>query len=142
MVTIATIVLGVSFLFAGGAIVARLSALLQRRRKEGSRWRSWAPGSTGETLAGITGIVLGILGLAGHSARRPDPVCRHRVRCGAGDRSGANIRIREIVMAYRQELPVARQVARQSVLATTGVQVLAGLGAVTLGIIALAGMCP
>lgn len=56
--------------------------------------------------------------------------------------AGANIRVNDMVMTYRHEHPMARQVAREAVLATTGLQVLTGLGAIALGIIALAGIVP
>lgn len=142
MVTIATIALGVSFLLEGGAIVARWSALLHEVTEGRVRMMELGAGVTGEALAGITGIVLGILGLLGIVPAVLIP-CAVIVFGGAlvvG--AGANVRINDLVMTYRQEQPIARQVAREAVLATTGLQMLVGFGAITLGIIALAGFVP
>jgi hypothetical protein len=142
MVTIATIALGVSFLFEGGAIVARLSALLHETTEGRVQMAELGAGITGETLAGIAGIVLGILGLVGILPAVLVPSAAIVFGAALVIGAGTRIRLDDIVMTYRQEHPMARQVAHQSVLATTGVQVLVGLGAITFGIIALAGYAP
>jgi hypothetical protein len=142
MVTIATIVLGVSFLFEGGAIVARLSALLHEVTEGRIQMAELGAGTTSETLAGITGIVLGILGLLGVLPAVLIPSAAIVFGAALVIGAGANIRVNDMVMTYRHEHPMARQVAREAVLATTGLQVLTGLGAITLGIIALAGIVP
>ena len=140
LVTIATIALGVSFLLEGGAIVARTSALLHEVTEGAMEMTELRTGMTGESLAGFAGIALGILALLG-------VVPAVLISCAAivfggalAIGSGANVRINDLMMEYRHEHPMARRVAREAVLATTGLQVLTGLGAVALGIVALAGI--
>jgi hypothetical protein len=142
LVAISAIVLGASFLFEGGAIVARRSALLQETTEGRVQSAELGAGITGETLAGLGGITLGILSLAGIVPAVLLP-CAVIVFGGAmviG--SGANVRINDLALAYRQEHPVARRLAREAVVATTGLQALVGLGAITLGIISLVGIAP
>lgn len=142
LVPIATIALGVSFLFEGAAIMARLSALLHGATEGRVQMTELRAGMTGETLAGLAAIVLGILGLLGVLPAVLSP-CAAIVFGGAlviG--AGANLRVNGLMMTYRQEHPIARQVARQAVLATAGLQLLVGFSAITLGIVALAGIMP
>jgi len=142
LVAISAIVLGVSFLFEGGAIVARRSALLREATEGRVQLAEMGAGMTGEFLAGLAGIVLGIIGLAGvvPAVLIPCAVIVFGAALVIG--SGANVRINDLAMAYRQEHPVARRLAREAVIATTGLQVLIGLGAITLGIVALVGIVP
>jgi hypothetical protein len=140
MVTIATVVLGVSFLLEGGAIAARWSALLHEVA-EGPMAEMGA-GITGEALAGITGIVLGILGLLGVVPAVLIPCAAIMFGAALVIGAGANVRVNDLVMTYKQEHPIARQAAHEAVFAATGLQVLIGLGAITLGIIALVGIMP
>lgn len=142
LVAISTIVLGVSFLFEGGAIVARRSALLHETTEGRVRGAELGAGMTSEVMAGLTGIVLGILGMAGVAPAILIPCSVIVFGAAILIGSGANTRINDLAMAYRQEHPAARQLAREAVDATTGLQTLVGLGAITLGIIALVGFVP
>jgi len=142
LVAISCIVLGVSFLFEGGAIVARRSALLQETTEGRVQLAELGAGMTGETLAGLAGIVLGILSLAAVAPAILLPCAVIIFGAAMVIGSGANVRINDLAMAYRQEHPVARRLAREAVVATTGLQVLVGLGVITLGIIALVQIVP
>jgi hypothetical protein len=142
MLTIATIGIGASFLFEGGAIVARMSDLLAEVTEGRVGMAELGAGTTGETLAGVAGIALGILGLVGVLPAVLIPCAAIVFGAALAIGAGTNVRINDMVMTSRQEHPIARQVARQAVLATTGLQVLVGLGAITLGIVALVGVVP
>jgi len=142
MVTIATIALGASFLLEGAAIVARTRALVHEVTEGKTEMAELGTGMGGETLAGLAGITLGILGLVG-------VVPAILISCAAivfgaalviG--AGANIRINDMAMEYRAEHPMVRRVVGEAVKASSGLQVLAGLGAITLGILALIGIVP
>jgi len=142
LLTVSAIVLGFSFLFEGGAIVARRSALLQETTEGRVQLAELGAGMTGETLAGLGGIVLGILSLAGivPAILLPCAIILFGAAMVIG--SGANVRINDLAMAYRQEHPAARHLAREAVIGTAGLQSLVGLGAITLGIIGLVGIVP
>jgi hypothetical protein len=119
LVSVATIGVGAAFLFEGAAIVSRLSDLLYEVTE-------------GKSEAIELGAVPAIL------------ISSAAIIFGAGlvIGAGANMRINELTMGHREEHPMARSIAREAVKATTGLQVLAGLGAITLGILALAGVEP
>lgn len=62
--------------------------------------------------------------------------CRNKKsmkRSVPGTGAGTNVRLHDTLMTWRQEYPVARQIGHQAALATTGVEVLGGLSAITLG---------
>jgi hypothetical protein len=99
-------------------------------------------GVTGETLAGITGIVLGVLGCLNVYPAVLLPVAAIVFGAGLILGAGANVRINELIAVHREDEAKARYAIRQAVLATTGLQVFIGLAAVTLGIIALASSYP
>lgn len=138
----ATIAVGVSFLIEGAALGSRLSDLLRESTGGRVQMGELGGGITGETLAGIAGIVLGILGALNVVPAVLLPIAAIVYGAGLVIGAGANVRINELVVVHREDHPMARGVIRQAVLATTGLQVLVGLGAVTLGIIALAGSYP
>ena len=120
----------------------RLSSLLHEATEGRVQMAELGAGTTGETLAGIAGIVLGILGILGVLPGVLIPSAAIVFGGALVIGAGANVRINDLVITYREEHPMARHIARQAVLATTGLQVLVGLGAITLGIIALAGIVP
>lgn len=142
LVSVATIGIGAAFLFEGAAIMARLSDLLHEVTEGKSEAAELGAGTTGETLAGLAGVALGILAILGviPEVLIPSAVIIFGAALVVG--AGANLRINELAMGYREEHPMARRIAREAVRGTTGLQVLAGLGAITLGIVALAGVEP
>ena len=142
LLSAATIAVGISFLIEGAAIASRLSDLLHESTAGRVQMSELGGGVTGETLAGIVGIILGILGALNVYPAVVLPVAAIVFGAGLIIGAGANIRINELVVVHREDHPMARNVIRQAVLATTGLQVLVGVGAVVLGIIALAGDYP
>jgi hypothetical protein len=142
LVSVATIGVGAAFLFEGAAVISRLSDLLHVATEGRIQAAELGAGTTGETLAGFAGIALGILSILGvvPGVLIPAAAIVFGVALVLG--AGTNMRINHLTVAYRQEHPIAQEVAREAVRATTGLQVLAGLGAITLGILALAAVEP
>jgi len=138
----ATIAVGVSFLIEGAAVATRLSDLLHETTEGRVQMSELGAGITGETLAGVVGIVLGILGILNVLSLVLLPIAAIVYGAALILGAGANVRLSEITIAHKESQPIARHVIRQAVLATTGFQILVGLGAVTLGIIALAQIYP
>lgn len=91
-----------------------------------------------EMLAGLAGGALGISGLLGVSQTALIACASFIFGAALVLEARANVRIKDILTMYRQEHPMSPDVARQVDLATTSLQVPAGLGVVVLGIIALA----
>lgn len=138
----ATIAIGISFLIEGATIASRLSDLLHEATEGRVQMSELGGGVTGETLTGIVGVVLGILGILNVAPGVLLPIAAIVYGAGLVIGAGANVRINELVAIHREDSATARRVIRQAVLATTGLQVLVGLGAIALGIIALAGEIP
>jgi hypothetical protein len=138
----ATIAVGISFLIEGAALASRLAELLHESTKGRVEMSELGSGVTGETVAGIVGIVLGVLGSLNVYPGVVLPVAAIVYGAGLMLGAGANVRINELIVGHREEEATARFAIRQAVLATTGLQVFIGLAAVILGIIALASAYP
>jgi hypothetical protein len=142
LLSAATIAVGVSFLLEGAAIAARLADMLEEATEGRVQMAELGTGVTAETLAGIGGIALGILAALNVVPSVLLPIAAIVFGGAAVLGAGTNVSINELLVAHRGEHGLARRVIRQAVFATTGLQVLVGLGAITLGIIALAGQYP
>ncbi len=138
----ATIAVGIAFLIEGAAIASRLAELVHESTKGRVEMSELGSGVTGETLAGIVGIVLGVLGSLNVYPEVLLPVAAIVYGAGLILGAAANVRINELIVVHREEEATARFAIRQAVLATTGLQVFVGLASVTLGIIALASAYP
>jgi cation transporter-like permease len=142
LLSLSAIGIGVCFLLDGAAVVRRISTSLREATEGKTQMMELGPGTTGETLAGITGIALGLLGLFGVV-----PVvlmlCAAIV-FGAALAIGSRTRsyMHKIMLTRRQEASISRNAVSQIVLLTTGLQVLLGLAAFALGIIGLGDAAP
>jgi hypothetical protein len=141
MASIATIAFGVALLAQGGAVAARYSRLL--RETTPAEWEARAEISGGmgaEFLAGGAGVVLGVLGLLGIGTATLIPIAIIVFGGALLLGSGATVDLSSIAEPTPQER--FAHVARQAMVAASGAQVLLGIAAIVLGIIALAGIDP
>jgi len=140
MVAIATVGIGVSLLFIGGAIASRYSELIQQVTKGRVEIAEVSSGTTAESLGGAAGIALGVLALLGLIPMIL--IAAAVIVFGGAIIMGAGIteRLSILEMEHAEENQLARRVMREIVNATSGVQVLAGLAAITLGILSLTGI--
>jgi hypothetical protein len=127
LVCIASIVVGVAVAFEGGALSARHNTLLSEGRITDKHSRSW--GVTYIFFAGAAGIALGILSLLNVVPMVLIAVSAIVLGSALMVDSGANEHLRELESS-------------QATQATTGVQLMVGIGTVALGILALAGVAP
>jgi len=142
VLSVAVIAVGVSFLFEGAAIASRLSQLFHEATEGKVDMAELGGGTGAETLTGIAGIVLGILGLLFVVPLILLPIAAIVFGVGLIFGAGTNVSLNHIAMTHKHENPMARHIARQAIRATTGFQVLAGLASIVLGIIAVAGGDP
>lgn len=136
LLAIATIALGVALTFEGGTIAGRYSRLL-RETIAGSSTSELGGGMGVEMLAGIGGIVLGVLALLNIF---PAVLCSVAVIVFGGTfllSSGATARLNQLEGHYRGWSEASKEVAREATQAASGVRILTGIGAVVLGILAL-----
>ncbi len=135
LTAIAAIALGAALLSEGGAVAGRYSDLL---RRVAGRSAEMGAGMTAEIVGGIAGITLGILALVG--------VASWTLLDIAAIGFGASLVASTwLVSALDQARPspsgvAGSEAARQAVRATAAPHILVGLGAMTLGILALTGV--
>ncbi len=140
MLPIATIALGAALLFEGGAIASRFSKLLTETAKGRFETSELGVGLTAEVVGGLAGVILGILTLLGVSPSILMPVAVIVFGGTLLFGSGVTARLNNLQIAKSGENEAFREVAREAVSASAGVQLFLGLAAVTLGIIAVAGI--
>lgn len=142
MVAIATILVGIALLFEGGAIGARFSSLVSETGGGRLGALELGGGMTAEFIGGIAGVILGILSLLGVYSMILVPVAAIVFGGTLLLGSGATTRLNDLQIERACDKQETRHVARAAVRSATGVQVLIGLGSLTLGILSVIGMTP
>jgi hypothetical protein len=143
LMSVASIAVGLALAFEGGAISARYSALMDF--EEGptqvgasARWG----GVTTLFLAGSAGITLGILSLLGIVPMILIPVSALIYGAALILDSGTNARLSVLEARHSDEFKAKESTIKETAQATAGIQVLAGIGSIVLGILALNGVSP
>jgi hypothetical protein len=145
LMAVGTILIGAAILLQGAAVSARYHKLIREYAEPGLMGWEDPDGGVGlsaESLAGLAGIVLGILALIGF-----DPVTLCAVALiafGAAELLGsaATSRNNATVFGRRDFGDSTQRVISEAVHVSAGGQILAGLGAVVLGILSLLGFLP
>jgi hypothetical protein len=139
LLAIATIVVGAGLLFEGGVFSARFSALVSRMEKTPFRLRGWM---AAEFVAGIAGITLGILALLSFAPFVLIPIAAMSMGIAQILNSGLNTRLNALEISGTKSEGLYQEEARETVNPYIGMGGLMGLGALVLGLIALAGVNP
>jgi hypothetical protein len=144
MMAIATIVLGAAILLDASAVSARYSRLVgEAWGTESQRVRAELGGGiSAESIAGIAGIVLGILALLGMA---PVALCTVALMVfGAAliFGSAAKSRFAAVSTAQYGIGEKARRAIDEALSLSSSGEVLIGIGAIVLGILALLGVAP
>lgn len=142
MLPIATIAVGAAMLFQGGATTSRFSSLLGTAAKGRMDISELGIGITIEFFGGAAGIVLGVLSLMGiyPMTLLPAAAIVYGSALLLGSRVTAHLNSEWI--ATTEEREIVRNVSQAAIAAASSVQLLIGLGAITLGILAITGMSP
>ncbi len=135
MAPIATIAVGAAVLFEGGAIAARYSHLAA---SVGAR--ELGGGLSGELIGGAAGVVLGILALLEVGPPTLMPIAIIVLGATLLIGSSATARLRFLSSSTMSDR--ARAVTREAIEMASGTEVLIGLSAIILGILALLGFMP
>jgi hypothetical protein len=139
LAAIATIAAGVALLAQGGAVAARWSRLVAET--PGYEWdpkSELGSGMTGEILGGATGIVLGVLALIGVAPPVLIPVALLVFGGAMLVGSGTTVDLGQM----RGGASRFDRGAREITVAASGTQMLIGIAAIVLGILALIGIDP
>jgi hypothetical protein len=141
LVEIATIVFGVGLLLYGSATLSQLARVVSNHPGvDGAA--GVAGGWSILLLAGVGGIILGILALLGVSSIELVAIAVIAFGAAMLISSNASMRLRVIVGAPANVDPVIEQLVRDTASDTAGLQTMTGLSAVVLGILALSGFSP
>lgn len=139
LLAIATIVVGTALLFEGGVIAARYSALASLR--ENSPFGLWGWMAT-EYVAGVGGIALGILAVLHFAPFVLIPIAAMALGIAQMAISSLNTRLNALEISGVKSEGLDQEEARESVSPYIGIGGVMGLGALVVGIIALAGINP
>lgn len=146
MMPIATIVLGVAILLDAGAVGARYRRLVgqtwEGARRERTARLAVGGGISAGSLGGIAGIVLGILALLGFSPMLLCSVALVVFGAALLFGSAARSRFASVSTLWHGASESTRRVVDEAVGVSAGGEVLVGVGAIVLGILALLGFQP
>lgn len=135
---VATMCGSAALLLEGGAVATRLHRLA---RALGAGDADISGGLGAESIAGVAGVLLGLLSLLGFAPLVLLPVATIVLGAGLLLGSAAMARVNSIrISGGPASADVAGLIARESVYAASGAHVLAGLGMIVLGILALLGV--
>jgi hypothetical protein len=142
LVPITTLVVGIALLFEGGAVVSRFWSLPSEITV--GRWASMelVQGMIGAFLAGVAGVVLGILAMLGFVPLLLTTVSTLVFGSALVLGSGLTARLEHLEHGFEED-PSKRAFYRRRRLASrlvVSAQILLGFGAIVLGILALAGI--
>lgn len=137
MASITTIALGISLLFQGGAVASRFSALISESTQGEMDLTDFGEGVSVEFIAGTCGITLGILSLLDIVPFILLPIAAIVFGGALILATGVNVRLNAIRITRTTDSEMARKIAREMVMAASGVQLLIGLGAIILGILGI-----
>jgi len=133
LASVTAIILGGALLAGGGAIVARYQEFFAGG--EAFSESAFGGGMVMDSLVGIAGIVLGILALLGIDPASLLPASA--IVFGGGLLLASGSLARMIQTTSAGESPASNWVARSSIYAASGLDLLAGAAAIVLGILAL-----
>ncbi len=136
---IAAIAAGGALLIGGTALTARYSRLFPDTKSPRTR-RSMLRGLTVQTIAGVGAIALGILSLVGLASMTLVAVSAIALGAGLVVASRASARLDALLI--RNEMESGESVSHSAMFFASAAEIVAGLGAIALGILALTGVSP
>ena len=143
MLYIATVLIGAALFFKGLAVSSRFSQILEETEEDTAFHRAeLGMGTTAESLGGIGGAVLGILAIGGVAPMTLVSVAAIVFGGSILLGSGVNFRLNSMEIARTYKSAHQRSVARTLVASASDVQMIVGLGTITLGILSLIGIAP
>lgn len=141
LASVAAIAVGAALIAAGGSIAARYERVLAAPATEPAVVRHEIAGGLGmEAVAGAAAIVLGILALLGKDPVTLLSVVAITIGAGLLMASGSMSRLESLIRWEYGRTNEPRM--RDAIYASAGSEVIVGVGAIVLGILALAGYDP
>lgn len=142
MVAVAAIALGASLIFDGAAIAAEYSRILDRAGNGKLKTMEVGGGISTQVGGGITAVVLGVLALLHIDGTTLMAITAIVLGVTVMSSSGVTARLNALKIETSGDHDTAKRIAGEALRAATGSEVLVGLGAAVLGILALVGIAP
>lgn len=144
MMSVAVLAIGAGLLIGGGAMSASFSRLLVSSDAPATvqSAQTVAGGMALEALIGAGGVALGILALLDTVPMTLIPIAVIAYGAAFLMASGTTARINDLFMRYGGTPERTRRIMQEAGAASSGVEILVGLGAVVAGILAIAGYAP
>jgi hypothetical protein len=142
LLAVSTIAIGGAFILESGSVASRFTWLARQVTRTTFETGEMAVGMTTEFIGGIAGIALGVLALLGLVPNILLPIAAIVFGFTLLFGVGVQARLNDLEMEYNTGHERARRVVREAVSASSGIQILFGLGAATLGILSLVGIAP
>lgn len=141
LVCVATIAVGVALVFRGFSVAAKFSTLLRETESPTKTQKAeLGGGMTAESLGGIAGVALGILALLNVSPMIL--VSAATIVFGAAVLLGSGVDFRLNTIESAMDGSTSRILAHEAVALSADLEMMVGIGAITLGILALVGLTP
>lgn len=140
MLAVSGIAVGAALLFEGGAIAAEHKKLLARIAPDKLQHLNLDTGMSVEMIGGLSAVVLGILSVLALDPNVLMPAAAIVVGTALILSSSTTARMNALRLAAQDVEGTALHIAREAVNASAMTQVLVGMAAVVLGILALIGV--
>lgn len=140
MVAVAAIALGAALIFDGAAVAAEYSRILARSGNGALQSVELGGGLGTQISGGIAAVVLGVLALLNLDPTALTAIAAIVLGATMVLSSGVSTRLNALKIETSGDHDVAKRVAREALTATVGTDVLVGLAAIVLGILALVGL--
>ncbi len=142
LASVATIALGAAFVFEAGDVGRRFSYLAREEQTVRSETLGGWAGMTAGFLGGCTGIALGVLAILNIVPHTLVPVAIIVYGACLVMDSGTQASLSELESERFGLRGIPQEIARESASSLSGIQTLIGLGAITLGILAIINIVP
>lgn len=142
MIAISSIALGAALILDGAAISAEYSRILSESGGGRVSTIELGGGLGTQIGGGVSAVVLGVLALLGVASTTLMAIAAIVLGATMVLSSGVNSRLNALKVEKSGDHEVAKRIAREAVMAATGTDILVGLAASVLGILALVGIAP
>lgn len=142
MVAVAPIALGAALIFDGAVVAREYSRILASSGDGTIQNVEFGGGISSQIGGGVAAMVLGVLALVHLNPLVLTPIAAIVLGATLVFSSGVNTRLNALKIETSGEHDVAKRIAEEAMTTATGSEVLVGLGAIVLGIVALVGLAP
>lgn len=140
MAAVSAIALGAALIMDGAAVAAEYSRILAHSGKGTVNKAELGGGMSTQIVGGAAAVALGVLGLLNIEAQALLAIAAIVLGVTVVSSGGVTTRLNALRIEISDEHELAKRIAREAMTTATGTDILVGLAAVVLGILALVGI--